>query len=510
MSLDISDGPPELPRIGSLDLSTVRNERNANKGGLAGDHELATGEIPMSPRASSEAFLMTPRTAMGKKDTQRVQFTSASELHGEGPVAIASNGDVHASIGVNGKLALWDAVGSRLLCQVTLQLPADLAKKQESKRQQELEAKPPRWLAFDCAGSCLGIHRPGIGLWLCKVAKEGEGKNVKMSVTDALMLGDGKMSEKFTSVSFSSRVPGLLAVGTDSGRVMLFSPKSNKLTAQKEGKHPGKHVAIVAGDWLKDGRLAVASHERMKVSAPIDLAGGDPEWKTFAKFYIAGMTNKIPIQQVSTTKTYDSTPGFVAVSLHEPPYIAMTLGDKVVTIMDYSGVYKEEGFFIPLDYGHIVGMVWVAHEVVLIALANGYVVLVSAPLLMRQRKNEAANAPGRKDATEVPTATKSMSTTRIFSNYLSACIELEGSPAVLGDKSLKVLRVDMAKWGTDDCLSIAADIEIEGYDARIGTSLNAIACHSTGSDRLHLALTSTGGLLHGFSLPGRGAAVHGA
>ena len=31
--------------------------------------------------------------------------------------------------------------------------------------------------------------------------------------------------------------------------------------------------------------------------------------------------------------------------------------------MDYSGTFKEEGFFIPLDYGHIVGMVWVAQEV---------------------------------------------------------------------------------------------------------------------------------------------------
>ena len=95
---------------------------------------------------------------------------------------------------------------------------------------------------------------------------------------------------------------------------------------------------------------------------------------------------KIPTQQVSTTKSYDSTPGHLAVSLASPPYIALTLGDKVVTIMDYSGVYKEEGFFIPLDYGHIVGMVWVSHEVLLIGLANGYVVLVSAPLLMRLRR----------------------------------------------------------------------------------------------------------------------------
>ena len=173
-------------------------------------------------------------------------------------------------------------------------MPNELEKKHETKRQQELEAKPPKWLSFDCVGSSLGIHRPGIGLWLCRVKKTGD----KMEVTDAIMLGDGKMSEKFSWVGFSSKVPGLLAVGTDSGRVMLFSPKSNKLTAQKEGKHPGKNVAIVAGDWLKDGRLAVASHERMKVSAPISVDESEPEWKTYEKFYVSGMTSKIPIQMV--------------------------------------------------------------------------------------------------------------------------------------------------------------------------------------------------------------------
>jgi hypothetical protein len=317
MDLSAGDVPPNLPKIGSLDLSTVRSEREVNKGGLAGEHELATGEIPMSPRAASDAVLLTPRTAMGKKDTQSAQFMSAPELHGEGPVAIASNGEVHASIGINGKLALWDAVGSKLLCQVTLQLPAELEKKKDTAKQAELAAKPPRWVAFDCAGSSLGVHRPGVGLWLCKVKKESD----KMQVTDALMLGDGKLSEKFAWVGFSSKVAGLLAVGTETGRIMLFSPKTNKLTAQKDGKHPGRHVAIVAGDWLPDGRLACASHERMKVSAPIEApADSEPEWKTFAKFYINGMTSKIPIGMVSTTKSYDSTPGFLAVSLGMPRF----------------------------------------------------------------------------------------------------------------------------------------------------------------------------------------------
>ena len=129
-----------------------------------------------------------------------------------------------------------------------------------------------------------------------------------------------------TPLSAFLQVPGLLSVGTDGGRVMLFNPKTNKLTAQKDGKHPGKKVAVVAGDYLRDGRLACASGERMKVSAPITE---DPAWATFAKFYISGMVNKIPISMVSTTKTYDSTPGFLAVSLGSPPYIAMTLGDKV-------------------------------------------------------------------------------------------------------------------------------------------------------------------------------------
>lgn len=184
-------------------------------------------------------------------------------------------------------------------------------------------------------------------------------------VSDALLLGDGPQSAKYSWVGFSSRVrflraapprerrrphrpaqltlassaiaqvPGLLAVGTDSGRVMMYAPKTGKLTSQREGKHPGKHVAIGVGDWLADGRLAVASGERMKVSNPVDESAS---WETFAKFYIDGMRDKIPKTMVTSGKSYDATPGYLGVSKGSPPYIAMTLGDKVVTIMDYSGV----------------------------------------------------------------------------------------------------------------------------------------------------------------------------
>lgn len=263
-------------------------------------------------------------------------------------------------------------------------------------------------------------------------------------MTDALLLGDGPQSAKYTWTGFSSTVPGLLAVGTSTGRVMIYTPHTATLTQQTDGKHPGKHVQIVAGDWLKEGQLAVASGERMKVSHPIDGVHVVPPytWATYAKFYIDGMTSKIPKAMVTSGgSSYDATPNYLGVSKGSPPYIALTLGDKVVTIMDYSGMYKEEGFFIPLDYGHIVGMVWVNNEVLSIGLANGYVVLVSAPLLMRQRKNAAAQAAGREEISEEDVMRKAMFTTRVFQNYLSACIELEGSPAVLGDKSLKVMSV---------------------------------------------------------------------
>ena len=136
---------------------------------MSGEHKLETGDIPQSPRARMDSVLETPRTAMGRKEAVTGQYgsvraqakrssaqsaprharrlcnaptltrafprTQAAELHGEGPVAIASTGDLHASIGVNGKLAIWQAKGVKEgdelqpLCQVILQLPPDIEAK---------------------------------------------------------------------------------------------------------------------------------------------------------------------------------------------------------------------------------------------------------------------------------------------------------------------------------------------------------------------------------------------
>ena len=150
-----------MPAIKKLNLNPVA--------GMSGEHKLETGDIPQSPRARTDSVLETPRTAMGRKEAVTGQYgsvraqakrssaqsaprharrlcnaptltrafprTQAAELHGEGPVAIASTGDLHASIGVNGKLAIWQAKGVKEgdelqpLCQVILQLPPDIEAK---------------------------------------------------------------------------------------------------------------------------------------------------------------------------------------------------------------------------------------------------------------------------------------------------------------------------------------------------------------------------------------------
>ena len=231
-----------MPAIKKLNLNPVA--------GMSGEHKLETGDIPQSPRARMDSVLETPRTAMGRKEAVTGQYgsvraqakrssaqsaprharrlcnaptlirafprTQAAELHGEGPVAIASTGDLHASIGVNGKLAIWQAKGVKEgdelqpLCQVILQLPPDIeakvrddglgwprmasddlgvpnpppiacaclppqAKKMDKDgKMRMLSEKPPKWMGFDCSGKHLGVHRPGVGFWLCQVHADGQ------------------------------------------------------------------------------------------------------------------------------------------------------------------------------------------------------------------------------------------------------------------------------------------------------------------------------------------------
>lgn len=487
----MTDGPP---KIAALNLSTLR--LNADMSEVQGDHELDAGEIPMSPRAASEAMLLTPRTALAREHMQEQRHAGAT-FHGHGHVSIATTGSLTASLGSESVVWLWDNAGMQLgSCELKVpKVKTNLA-------------NPKPWLGFDASGRSLAVLIPGAALWLCVL--EGDTVESQMLSTSA----------KICWAGWSPIHPNLLAAGSEGGRIFIYSSSTGELVSQKDGKHPGpsRSVHICCGDWLRDGRLAVASDMRLKVSEPITE---DAQWSTFSKFYIGKMVQKIPTKQVTTGKPpYDSTPGFVAISQGSPPYIAMTLGDKVVTIMDYSGVFREEGFFIPLDYGSIVGCVWIKEEVLLIGLSNGYVVAVSAPTLMQQRKNRAAQHPerlGGQDAAALPHAkaiAKAMSTLRVFEGYLSQLTLVDGMPALLGDSSLKILQIDVENWGESGFISIAADIFIEDFEADVGVNLSELssaAVPPSGSmpGMVKVVASSTDGSIHSLMIPS-GAAMMGA
>lgn len=128
------------------------------------------------------------------------------------------------------------------------------------------------------------------------------------------------------------------------------------------------------------------------MSAPISDA--KLSWRTFSKFKVHKMQNKIPQDKVrDDSGPYQATPSFVRVSRSDPPFIAMNLGRKVMTVMDYAAMFKEEGFFVPQDYGAIVAAEWLRGEVLLIGLSNGYVLTVLVPVLLIERANPGMPQP---------------------------------------------------------------------------------------------------------------------
>lgn len=153
---------------------------------------------------------------------------------------------------------------------------------------------------------------------------------------------------------------------------------------------------------------------KLKVSHPI--AHLNPRWKTFTKFRVHEMQAKIPLTKLVSGERsgYRALPSIVKASATTTPFLAMNLGDKVVTLVDYAGNFREEGFFIPLDYGTIVGMEWLPNDLLVIGLTNGYIISVNVPLFLSQR-NPAAKRGGTPPRKAAPAnrRPKAMSTTRV-------------------------------------------------------------------------------------------------
>jgi len=418
---------------------------------LAGDIELSgPAQIQATPRASSQQVLETPRSRLvSAKETPQC-FTAGPEHHGLGPVLVAASLGLVASVGMTGILHMWRGDGQHVGL-------SNLFTKAATPR-------PPTWLQFDSTGEVLGALVTGVGLWLL-YRPSSDGKAVVFELEGA----DG--SARITWAAWSATQPELLAVGTDGGRVSLYSKQTKKLVAQASGKHPGRGHRISCGEWLGNGMLALASRERLKVSKPISAEC--PEWASFSKFYLTKMVSKIPVSQVHADKTpYDATPQQVTVSGGEHKLIAMGLGGKVVTLMDYTGSYEEEGFFVPVDYGDITTMTWLPRQRLLVGLTNGYIVSVNALLLLQQRRNSSVAKPGA----DVPSAATAMRTTRVFTSYLTAAARIGPHAAVVGDGCVKVLQVDPNPSEEYTDLLVVMEVSIAGFVPRPGVALVQIVC----------------------------------
>ena len=487
-----------------LNLSSLREPLDDEDAGGGAEVQLDVAGIMASPRAQTEAVLATPRTAKRTADTSGHFKVDAP--HGKGPLAIACGLSCVATVGADQVARFWSPTGAQV-ADYPLHPPGACKATPE-----QLEAVPA-WAGFDCSGRQLGVLRPGVGLWVLSLepaAADRLARGVKGSGGVAATVVDTPEggAKGLTACSWSNKVAGVLAAGTRAGRVAMcaaaaLSPgdaSELKLATQKDGKHPGTSgKAITAAAWLDDGRLALASAQRLKVSKPV---GAKAEWATFSKFYIGKMVAKIPLESVrdGDGPRYDTTPTTVAASAGSAPFLALNLGAKVMTLMDSSGKHKEEGFFVPLDYGDICGFSWLADSVLAIGLGNGYIVVVSTPMLMKQRRNPSVSgeaAAGSKVAAE---GLPSLKTTRVFEHYLAAVGSVGPTLFLLGDACLKLLRVDLTAWGTDAHLKVVAQIDL-AFTPRVGAALQNLQLCVAEPRGVRVGVSASDGTVYGFEVP---------
>ena len=170
-------------------------------------------------------------------------------------------------------------------------------------------------------------------------------------------------------------------------------------------------------------------------------------------------------------------------SLKSPPYIAVCIGDNYMLVFGTSSAKADEdvGLTFPEDYGPISGFQWLEDNMMLVALANGYVTTVDFGAMVRMRQTQG-----------LPECVKATGTTKVFNEYL-ACLSY--TPAtqrigVVGDRGFKIL----ARKGHE--LEVLADVTLE-YTLSVGNHIDSLRWDREGKG---VVITATDGWAWAFEI----------
>jgi hypothetical protein len=142
---------------------------------------------------------------------------------------------------------------------------------------------------------------------------------------------------------------------------------------------------------------------------------------------------------------------------------------------------SDVGLTFPEDYGPITGFTWLEDDVVLVALANGYVTSVDFGAMIRMRTSKG-----------LPEAVKATGTTKVFNDYLTCLVY---NPKVqriacVGDRGFKVI----TRKGAE--LEVLVDVTLE-YEMKIGHCISDCRWDSEGKG---LLVTATNGFAWWFDI----------
>ena len=447
---------PADARKFSLNLSGLQQEMTP------GDH------VPGSARKpGSEDFLTTARA----HNDEAITVRGAAKVR---TVRLAEYGPKR--LGASRVKAAWQP-GGALLCIASEKdgalLLQTFSRSGSTQHSHNLGPGRPTYCDFDHSGATVAVMQEGMGIYLWDQPYRGPDAPPDEGPPPAPLRLCPSITEA-TSFCAWSKSHQQLAIGTTTGKVIIFNKAEGVMQLHdKKGKHG---AAVTCGDWLSDNRLGLASGNRVKVSQPLPEKGA--QWESYSKFKLSGMLSRVP-RKFKTA----GAPKLLSFSLSYPPFVALCIGDNYMLVFGTSSAKADEdvGLTFPEDYGPISGFQWLEDNMMLVALANGYVTTVDFGAMVRMRQTQG-----------LPECVKATGTTKVFNEYL-ACLSY--TPAtqrigVVGDRGFKIL----ARKGHE--LEVLADVTLE-YTLSVGNHIDSLRWDREGKG---VVITATDGWAWAFEI----------